>query len=334
MDPLTQGVLGATLSRSFAKKAHNKLACVLGFISGMSADLDILIRSDNDPLLFLEYHRQFTHSLIFIPFGGLICSLILYLLIAKRKAISLTQCWFYCTLGFATHAVLDACTSYGTQLLWPFDSQRIAWDIISIIDPIYTLPLMALLLCSFFKNNKKLAVIALIWALIYPSLGLLQRQRVIQAARETTEQQDVLRITAKPSFANLLLWKVIVETDKQFDVYAIRAGRKLVFYPGQKIKKIKLTKDFSWLNPDSQQAKDIDRFKFFSSGYIAIDPRDTNLIIDIRYSMLPNTVDALWGIRLNPSADEQQHVEYYTNREVNKSDRKTFIQMLINSPEL
>jgi len=36
---------------------------MLGFLSGMAPDLDILIRSSTDPLLSLEYHRQFTHFL-------------------------------------------------------------------------------------------------------------------------------------------------------------------------------------------------------------------------------------------------------------------------------
>ena len=40
----------------------------IGFLSGLAPDLDIFIRSESDPLLFLEFHRQFTHSLIFIPF--------------------------------------------------------------------------------------------------------------------------------------------------------------------------------------------------------------------------------------------------------------------------
>lgn len=42
-----------------------------------------------DPLLFLEYHRQFTYALIFIPIGGLICALVLYWL-ARRSCRTFT----------------------------------------------------------------------------------------------------------------------------------------------------------------------------------------------------------------------------------------------------
>ena len=72
MDPLTQGLLGASLPQSLSKKKSLAIVAIIGLISGLAPDLDIFIRSENDPLLFLEYHRQFTHSLIFIPFGGLI----------------------------------------------------------------------------------------------------------------------------------------------------------------------------------------------------------------------------------------------------------------------
>jgi inner membrane protein len=335
MDPLTQGVLGAILPQNFAKNTELRTAGLLGFVAGMSADLDVLIRSQADPLLFLEYHRQFTHSLVFIPFGGLLCALILYRLIAKSKGMSLAKCWCYCTLGFATHAVLDACTSYGTQLLWPFDSQRVAWDVISIIDPLYTLPLLGLLLFTLIKNSRRTAIAALIWALVYPSIGYLQRHRVEQAAWQwaVSQQHQPVRLTAKPSFANLLLWKVIYETDQNFYIFAIRAGVKIQRYGGESIAKINLEKDFPWLQLDSQQARDIDRFSHFSNGYIAVSPDTSERIIDIRYSMLPNSLDALWGIQLQVDASDQQHVGYYTGRGISDSQLTRFKQMLFNTLE-
>ena len=74
MDPLTQGAMGAALPQALSNKKTLWLIGLLGFLSGMAPDLDVLIRSKADPLLFLEYHRQFTHSLVFIPFGGLVCA--------------------------------------------------------------------------------------------------------------------------------------------------------------------------------------------------------------------------------------------------------------------
>ena len=60
MDPVSQASLGASLSQSFAKdKSQQFGALVIGALSGMAPDLDVFINSDTDPLLFLEFHRQF-----------------------------------------------------------------------------------------------------------------------------------------------------------------------------------------------------------------------------------------------------------------------------------
>ena len=78
MDPLTQGVLGSTAAQLLAKPTQKFTAVILGFLSGMAADMDVLIRSSNDPLFSLEYHRHFTHALIFIPFEALLCAVAFY----------------------------------------------------------------------------------------------------------------------------------------------------------------------------------------------------------------------------------------------------------------
>ena len=78
MDPLSQGVIGAVAAQQTSNRKHLIIATLLGFFTGMSADLDIFFRSSNDPLFYLEYHRQFTHSLLFIPIGSLICTIFFY----------------------------------------------------------------------------------------------------------------------------------------------------------------------------------------------------------------------------------------------------------------
>ena len=85
MDPLTQGTLGAALPVAVAPRREAAVAAGLGCLAGMAPDLDVLIRSAEDPLLFLEYHRHFTHALVFIPIGGLLCALVLHGLFARRS---------------------------------------------------------------------------------------------------------------------------------------------------------------------------------------------------------------------------------------------------------
>ncbi|MBT8133185.1 MAG: metal-dependent hydrolase, partial [Gammaproteobacteria bacterium] len=61
MDPISQASFGASVSQSFARDGSKQaVALLIGAIAGMAPDLDILIQSSKDPILFLEYHRQFS----------------------------------------------------------------------------------------------------------------------------------------------------------------------------------------------------------------------------------------------------------------------------------
>jgi len=332
MDPLTQGLLGATAAQNGGSgRRHTVAVSLLGFLAGMAADLDVVIRSPTDPLLFLEYHRQFTHSLVFIPIGGALCGLVLYLLFARRQ-LSLWQSVFYCTLGYATHALLDACTTYGTQLLWPFSDARIAWNVLSIIDPLYTLPLLAACLIAA-KGRTWAARFALFWVLAYPAMGWWQHQRAEGAAQQLARERghDVISLDVKPSFANIVVWKSVYSSGGRYYVDAVRAGRRVTVIPGSSIPQLNLQRDLPWLTPSATQAEDVERFRHFSNGYIALDPEVPNRIIDIRYSLLPHEIDALWSIQLDPQAPEQ-HVSFQSHRQDSRAKSKTLWHMLRGSP--
>jgi inner membrane protein len=326
MDPLSQGVVGVVAAQQTANRKHLLIASALGFFAGMSADLDIFIKSSQDPLFSLEFHRQFTHSILFMPFGGLICALFFYYLFLQKKDISFKQTYIYSTLGYATHGLLDACTTYGTQLFWPFTNDRIAWNTISIIDPLFTLPILFLILFAVIKNNKKYSYVALSWVLIYSSLGFIQKDRSIDAGKKLAQSRghEVINIEAKPSFANIIVWKTIYTTQTHYYIDAVRAGLNTRVIEGVKIGKFNIQKSFPWLDPQSQQAKDIERFRWFSNGYIAISHNNPNHIIDIRYSMLPNEGHGLWGIELNPDGDNQVYIKRIFNR---RSDMSTYIKL-------
>jgi inner membrane protein len=333
MDPLTQGAIGAALPQSIASKSNIITASILGFLAGMAADLDVFIRSTKDPLLFLEYHRQFTHSLIFIPVGGLVCAIFLHWLVGRRGELTFKQSVFFCTLGYATHALLDACTSYGTMLFWPFSYERISWSTISIVDPFFTLPILSLVILAVIKKKRRYGQVALVWAVIYMSLGMIQRDSAIAMGKSLAENRghEVIRIEAKPSFANILVWKIIYETSERFYVDAVRTGPSPRIFLGTSLPKLNLARDFSWLDPSGQQAKDIKRFSWFSDGYVARHPDFSDRIIDIRYSMVPNDIAALWSIELSTSASKSDHVNYLANRENIRDRFKTLLNMVLGN---
>lgn len=328
MDPLSQGILGGSASLSTAKKTHLGLAVLCGVLAGMAPDLDAFIRSEHDPLLYLEYHRQFTHALIFIPFGALICAVFFRLSFARRLPFSRT--YLYSFVGYATHGLLDSCTTYGTQLFWPFSNTRVAWHTVSIIDPFFTLPLVFIVIIGITRRSYRWGWAALSWAVCYLCLGAWQghRAEIYGEQLAASRMHEAVRLEAKPSFANILVWKIIYENEGWYYVDAVRMGLDTKLYAGQAVKKLDIARDLPWLESASQQAADLERFRWFSNDYLALSDKRGNFVIDMRYSMLPNEVDGLWGIQLEPDLAAEEHVEFVWERAVSKQKQKQLIQML------
>ncbi|WP_439100947.1 metal-dependent hydrolase [Congregibacter sp.] len=317
MDPVTQGTLGAALPQSLARAERTGLAMLCGIAGGMAPDLDVLIRSSDDPLLFLEYHRQFTHSLVFIPLGALLVTFTLWAVFGRRRSWAFREIYVFTVLGYATHALLDACTSYGTLLFWPFSDQRFAWNNVSIIDPLLTLPLIALIILSRLRRRRWPAVLGMLWVVSYLSAGVVARDAAENVGRQIalSRGHDPLVVEAKPSFANLVLWKTIYRQGDDYYVDAVRLGSEPVIYSGSTVPALDLRRDLPWLQTNSLQARDVERFRWFSMDYLAVDPRYPDRVMDIRYSMLPNEIRPLWSIQLDPQSQDSEHVHYRVSRE-------------------
>ena len=314
MDPLSQATIGAVAAQSTITRQDLARLGLIGALAGMAPDLDVLIQSSTDPLLQLEYHRQFTHSLVFIPIGALVCAVAFWPFV--RRHMSFKAVWFTALVGYATHGLLDACTTYGTLLLWPFSDARIAWNTISVVDPLFTLPLLGFAITAAVRKSQLIGRLGMAWVAFYLSIGVIQEERALAAGEALAAQRGHAPaiVSAKPSFGNLLLWKTVYEYGDQFWVDAVRAGGSVTIIEGEHVERLNLTAAFPWLDAKSQQARDVERFRWFSNDYLAIDRDDPSLIVDMRYSHLPNEIQGLWGIRLNPDASVDEHVTWIARR--------------------
>lgn len=331
MDIVTQGLIGATLAQASAKPKEARLASVVGFCAPLLADADALIQSTEDPLLYLEFHRHFSHALVFIPIGALLASLLLWPLLKKRMAF--TRIYLYALLGYATAGFLDACTSYGTHLLWPFSDERIAWSVISVFDPIFSLGLIAALIFGAAKYKPYAARVGMAFAIAYLSLGAVQHDRAESLTLLLARHRghSVERLVVKPTMGNLLLWRAVYETDGLYYVDAVRVGLpgNGKVFPGNSTPVFNINRDLPQLTSKMTVYRDIKRFAVFSDGFLAWHPERPNVLGDIRYAMLPTSVRPLWGIELNLEAP-QEHVAFDTYRTMPDSERKAFLAMLLN----
>ncbi|MFL2871951.1 MAG: metal-dependent hydrolase [Pseudohongiellaceae bacterium] len=216
MDPISQGAIGALAAQTSVRHKNLAKVTLVGCLAGLAPDLDVLIQSREDPILFLEYHRQFTHSLLFIPFGSFLVAITL--LGFLKDSLNFKTIYLASFLGFATHGLLDACTSYGTQLFWPFSNTRVSWNNISIVDPLFTLPIIFLIITGLKTKRRLISFTAAGWAVIYLSLGFYQYERAFSAAMQVANARGhrAERLTLKPSFGNIILWKAIYQHDEYY----------------------------------------------------------------------------------------------------------------------
>lgn len=329
MDPLTQGVFGSLWAQAGSRRRHLHLAAGAGFVAGMAADLDVLIRSPDDSLLAIDYHRHFTHAIPFAPLGALLVALALWPLLGRKLGFALL--YLFCFLGYLSHGILDSFTSYGTYLWWPFFDSRITWNWISVIDPLFTLPLILLLAAAAIRRRRLWHGLAVAWAVLYLGWGGVQQYRAEQTLLAWAQAQgmSVEAHVAKPAFANLVLWRGVLDDGESLQAVAIRqlpfAGTQI--YPGESVPRLE-TGD---LPEATRLARDLRRFDVFSGGWLfRYPPEETGddwFVGDFRYAIDPASARPLWGIRFNPG-ETAAGVQFERLREVDATERERFMNRL------
>ncbi len=329
MDLVTQGILGASTAQAGARHSDFRLATITGFIAGMTPDLDALIRSPNDPLLVFEYHRHFTHSIIFIPFGALLVSVLIWLVLHRTQPFK--KLYAYALLGICLAGTLDALTSYGTSLLWPLSDMKIAWNLLAIVDPSFTLVLLVPLVIGLKQKSNAYSRTGLILAVLYIMLALVQSQRAHDVASGLIAQRNHIadKRIIKPTMGNIVLWRSIYLSEGVIHTDAIRVGLTggNRVYSGETLPLLDLESD----NPfpaNSQARQDLQRFSQVSDHWLGIHPERSDMVGDVRYAMLPFSGEPLWGVSIK-DVNPESHLKVITNRKFNPSMRQDFIDMLI-----
>lgn len=113
-----------------------------------------------------------------------------------------------------------------------------------------------------------------------------------------------------------------------FHVDALRAGLAVTPLPGETIAKLDAARDFPWLKPSSQQARDVARFARIANGFVAVDKAAPRRVVDLRYSLVPNEIAGFWAIVLEPAAGSDEHVDYITTREQAPEQARRLLAML------
>lgn len=226
MDSITQFALGASVGMAvLGPKTGARKAALVGGVLGTLPDLDVLWPHDNPVDAFI-LHRSVTHSLVIHALAApLIGEGLRRVFSSLRDAPWLTYAAVF--LCFATHALLDATTIYGTRLFWPLWHEPLALASVFIVDPAYTLPLLGLTVWAMFVRQwssgvgRAVAVVLIIstaylgWAAAAQQLVLSRAAPLLAGWRIKPEA-----VVATPTPFNTLFWRIIaVERARYINIY-------------------------------------------------------------------------------------------------------------------
>ncbi|MDB4297401.1 metal-dependent hydrolase [Flavobacteriaceae bacterium] len=243
MDSLTQIVLGAAVGEAVLGKKIGNKALLWGAIAGTIPDLDVFVKPFTDIVTAHELHRGFSHSIIFsLLFSPVLawCMGFVY----KQKEASFKNWTLFYFLCLVTHPMLDAHTTWGTQLFWPMDV-KISYRNIFVVDPLYTLPfLLCCIMVLFYKRNsntrKRINTLGLVLSTSYLMLTFVFKGIVYFKFKDSLEKQEIdyETFTTKPTPLNSILWSANIKTANGFLIgnYSLLDSKDTIdytFYPNQ-----------------------------------------------------------------------------------------------------
>lgn len=283
MDSLTQILLGAAVGEAVLGKKIGNKAMLYGAIAGTIPDLDVFASYFTDSVTALSIHRGFTHSIVFSIFFAPTFGW----LVSKFETFKSFKSWSWLFFwAFVTHPILDAHTTWGTQLFWPFDL-RLAFKTIFVIDPLYTLPFLVFLILAIRQkrtSNKRQFYnkLGLIVSSSYLVLTFILKWIAFSQFESALEVQNIeyIQLDTRPSPLNTILWSANIETKDAYLLtnYSFFDTTPITFeaYPKNHELLGNLTKNES-----------VKRMIRISEGWYTIIKKDDNLYFnDLRFGLL------------------------------------------------
>ena len=334
MDPLTHTLLGASLGLAvFGRRLNRATAVGVGGAAGAAPDLDVLIGSATDPLLAVEFHRHFTHALLFAPVGAALVVGLLSIYRPWRETWrgQRAAVWGCALVAWVSHALLDAATSYGTLLLWPLTDRRYGWDIVAVVDPAVTVTLAVGLALAWRRRSAAWAAAGLAMAVSYLGLGAVQHARAVtaQATVAAARGHTPERIEVMPTLGNVLVWRALYEDHGKIFADRVRVGLggDASVRPGWALARVR-EGDLTAAERARNERRSFARFTWFAEGWVARGPADANVLGDMRYSMSTEAFDPVWGIRFTAPGEAAEVAWVNRSRDRKLSPRELWEELM------
>ncbi|RMB59185.1 metal-dependent hydrolase [Dokdonia sinensis] len=286
MDSLTQIVLGAAVGEAVLGKKIGNRAMLWGAIAGTIPDLDVIARYLTDTITATEMHRGFSHSIVFSILMAPILGWLVHQ-IKKRPDVGWKGWSWLFFWGLFTHPLLDAFTTWGTQLFWPFET-RLAFNNIFVIDPLYTLPFLTCVIIAMTRrrgtlSRKRINNLGIYLSTGYLAITLLLKWVAHTKITEALENQNIAytQISTRPAPMNTVLWNANVDAGDNYLIgdYSLFDSEPVSFkaYPKNRKASEKLA-----------SRDEVKRLINISEGWYILEKEDGTWIYnDLRFGLIP-----------------------------------------------
>lgn len=222
MDMASHALIGLTLYQTRRSRFPQYEPAVFwaAMIGSEMPDFDIIYYLEGS-MAFLLNHRGMTHS---IPGLTIMSAVLTYLVRQRYSSPNYSTIFKWAFSASLLHVFLDALNTWGTKVLFPFDNQWIALDIL----PFFDIPLILLctisLLCGYCVpvNSRRYAITALCVFFIYiGGRGLLHEHLVHEVLLQYTAN-PIQKVSVLPT-VNPLHWQTIIETKTSVQLAELNA---------------------------------------------------------------------------------------------------------------
>lgn len=286
MDSITQFAIGSAVGEVCLGRQLGNRAILIGGVVGTLADLDVLVNPLLDEVTKLTWHRGYSHAILINLFAAPVLAWVGHRF--TRDRTQYRQWLLFMVAALQAAIWIDAFTVYGTQLLQPFSNYPVGFNAIAIVDPIFTLPLLAAVIAALSlrqENNRRrlLNGIALSFCAVYLLMALVFKAHIDSVAEDAFASQGITvkRTMTAPTIFNTILWRIMGETDEGYWV-----GYHSLLDEHDGITFAYVARHDSLLAPvRGTRAHDV--LQWFSQGWYTVHSRNGQLLFsDIRFGEL------------------------------------------------
>lgn len=221
----------------------------------------------------------------------------------RSERVDWTRMMFW---SLFTHPLLDAHTSWGTQLLWPLP-WKYSWNNIFVADPLYTFPFLICVIIIMFLNRenplrKIINLIGVGLSSMYMVFTLMMKWVTFGQFTDSLEEQglEYVDISTRPTVFNSILWTANVDVG---DAYLMSYHSLL---DTKEIEWVRIPKNEHLLE-DIKHHEEVERLWHLTAGEFAITTKgDTLVYNDLRFGMFGEPVEGgefVFAYSLVPDGD-------------------------------